>query len=364
MTTYAVAVAGATGYAGQEALRILSGHPNMHISHITGHSSVGDRLGAHAPHLAPLAAMTIEQTDAGVLADSDIVILALPHGASGALAKDLEDVPVVVDLGADHRLEREADWDAFYDGAFSEHWTYGMPELINGVGTEGALMRQRDQLAHAARIAGPGCNVTAVTLAIQPAIAAGLIDPHNIVADVVVGYSGAGKSLKHTRLLAAEALGSATAYSVGGVHRHIPEILQNFGHSEGRGAGGADDFTLGFTPILAPMARGIFASVSAGMNDRALAMDDGELREVWRRAYDGQMFVDLLEPGAIPAVQNVIGSNAAHVQVVADRRAGRLLAMCVIDNLNKGTAGQAIQSLNIALGLPEDTGLSRMGIAP
>ena len=151
---------------------------------------------------------------------------------------------------------------------------------------------------------------------------------------------------------------------MGGTHRHIPEILQNLAHAAGLGAADAERFTLGFTPILAPMSRGILASVSARMTDKAMAMTDAEIHGIWERAYEGQEFMVVLPEGVLPATQNIIGSNAAHLQVVVDRKARRLLAFAAIDNLNRGTAGQAVQSLNIALGLPEDQGLTKIGVAP
>ncbi|KAB7790931.1 N-acetyl-gamma-glutamyl-phosphate reductase [Bifidobacterium leontopitheci] len=363
MAKYTVAVAGATGYAGGEALRILAARPDFEVTCVTGHSSVGDRLGKHMPHIPQLADLVVEDTTADVLNGHDVVVLALPHGASGKLASQLDPDTVVVDLGADHRLEERSAWDAFYGGDFYEHWTYGMPELIIGK-ADGEYVRQRGNLAGVKRIAGPGCNVTATTLAMQPAVAEGLIDVRDIVADLVVGYSGAGKSLKRTNLLAAEAFGSALPYGVGGTHRHIPEILQNFAHAAGGNGADASRFSLGFTPILAPMARGILATVSARMSDKALAMSDDDIRQVWLNAYAGQEFMVMLPQGVLPATANVVGSNAAHIQVVTDRNAGRLIAFAAIDNLNRGTAGQAVQSLNIALGLPEDQGLTKIGVAP
>lgn len=364
MAKYTVAVAGATGYAGGEALRILAAHPNFEVTCVAGHSSVGDKLGKHMPHIPQLADLVVEDTTPEVLNGHDVIILALPHGASGALASQLDPNAVVVDLGADHRLEEKSAWDAFYGGDFYQHWTYGMPELITGVAADGSYSRQREALPGAKRIAGPGCNVTATTLALQPGIAQGLVEPKDIVADLVVGYSGAGKNLKRTNLLAAEAFGSALPYSVGGTHRHIPEILQNFAHATGKSAAEADDYTLAFTPILAPMARGILATVSAKLTDKALGMTDAEIRQVWLDAYEGQDFMVVLPEGVMPATANIIGSNAAHIQVVVDHHAGRLLAFAAIDNLNRGTAGQAVQSLNVALGLPEDAGLTKIGVAP
>ncbi|PJM72684.1 N-acetyl-gamma-glutamyl-phosphate reductase [Bifidobacterium primatium] len=364
MPKYTVAVAGATGYAGGEALRILAAHPDMEVTCVAGHSSVGDKLGKHMPHIPQLADLTVEDTTADVLNGHDVIVLALPHGASGALAAQLDPNSVVVDLGADHRLEERSAWDEYYGGDFYEHWTYGMPELIVGREADGSYARQREALKGVKRIAGPGCNVTATTLAMQPGIAEGLVQQDDLVADLVVGYSGAGKNLKRINLLAAEAFGSAVPYGVGGTHRHIPEILQNFAHAAGLSADKAGEFTLGFTPILAPMSRGILATVSAKLTDKALAMSDAEIRAVWENAYAGEHFMNLLPEGVLPATANIIGSNAAHIQVAVDRKAGRLLAFSAIDNLNRGTAGQAVQSLNIALGLDESTGLTTIGVAP
>ena len=364
MTKYTVAVAGATGYAGGEALRILAAHPAFEVTAVAGHSSIGHRLGEYQPHIPQLADLIVEDTTPAVLDGHDVIVLALPHGASGALAAQLDDDAVVVDLGADHRLERQQAWDDYYGGDFYQHWTYGMPELILGIGSDGKYVRQRDELTGAKRIAGPGCNVTATTLALQPAIAQGLVDTKSIVADLAVGYSGAGKNLKRTNLLASEAMGSASPYSVGGTHRHIPEILQNFAHAAGLGASQADMFSLAFTPILVPMSRGILASVSAKLTDEALALTDEQIHDIWVQAYECQEFIFVLDPGVMPATQNVLGSNAAHVQVAVDRRSGTLHAFTAIDNLNRGTAGQAIESLNIAFGLNDATGLSKIGVAP
>ena len=362
--TLSVAVAGATGYAGQEMLRLIAGHPRLEVTTVTAHSSAGDVLGEHAPNLGELGRLTVQETTPEHLAGHDVVILALPHGASGELAEHLADVPLVIDLGADHRLDRQEDWADFYGGDFHAPWVYGLPELIVGAKVRDAYPRQREQLRGATRIAGPGCNVTAVTLALQPGLAAGLVEPHDIVATAVVGYSGAGKNLSRPNLLAAEAFGSAVPYGVGGVHRHIPEILQNLDRVQGLGGAGEHATSIDFTPVLAPMARGILASVSAPMSERALELSDEQIRAAWSQVYGDEHFITLLPAGAMPATANVIGSNAAHVQVAVNRHTRRILALCAIDNLNRGTAGQALQSLNIALGFPEETGLTTIGVAP
>ncbi|WP_018143033.1 N-acetyl-gamma-glutamyl-phosphate reductase [Alloscardovia criceti] len=363
-----VAVVGATGYAGGEAVRILATHPYFRVTTVAGRSSVGHKFGEYAPHIPQLSELVVQDTTPEHLNGHDVVILALPHGASGKIAEQLSDVQVIVDLGADHRLESAADWDAFYGGDFYEPWVYGMPELLTSaidahISSDTKLTFQRNNLIGATRIAGPGCNVTATTLAFQPAISAGLVDT-NITANLVVGYSGAGKNLGRINLLAAQALGSATAYAVGGKHRHIPEIKQNFTHAAGVSVDHASEFSLGFTPVLAPMSRGIFATVSAPLSDQGWALSDDDIRQVYEQVYKNQSFIHLLPQGMIPATADVVGSNSAQLQVAVDRNAGLLYAFCAIDNLNRGTAGQAIESLNIALGLPEDAGLTTIGVAP
>ncbi len=353
--TFSVAVAGASGYAGGEILRLLLDHPEARIGTLTAHSNAGTPLGDHHPHLLDLADRVLEPTTAQALAGHDVVVLALPHGASGAVAAELEALgedPVVLDLGADHRLVDAADWEAYYGSPHAGTWTYGLPELV----VAETLTRQRDRLAGARRIAVPGCNVTAVTLGLQPGVAAGLLDTTDLVAVLAVGYSGAGKSLK-PHLLASEALGAAVPYAVGGTHRHIPEIAQNL-----RSAG-ATDVRTSFTPVLVPTSRGILATATARLAPGVDASDD-ELRAVWRAAYADEPFVHVLPDGRWPTTAATTGANTALVQVALDARAGRVVTVTAIDNLVKGTAGGAVQSLNLALGLPETLGLPRNGVAP
>ncbi len=352
--TFTVAVAGASGYAGGEILRLLLDHPQARIGTLTAHSNAGTPLGAHHPHLRGLADRVLVPTTAEALAGHDVVVLALPHGASGRVAAELEALgedPVVLDLGADHRLVDAADWEAYYGSPHAGTWTYGLPELVVGTGR-----RQRERLAGARRIAVPGCNVTAVTLGLQPGVAAGLLDTTDLVAVLAVGYSGAGKALK-PHLLAAEALGSAAPYAVGGTHRHVPEIAQNL-----RSAGAAEVRT-SFTPVLVPTSRGILATATARLAP-GVEVDDDALRTAWRAAYDGEPFVEVLPAGQWPTTAWTVGANTALVQVAFDARARRVVTVTAIDNLVKGTAGGAVQSLNLALGLPETLGLPRNGVAP
>ena len=329
--------------------RLLVAHPGVEIGAVTAHSSAGDRLGQHQPHLRTLADRVIEDTTPEALAGHDVVVLALPHGASGAIAAELGDDVLVLDCGADHRLSDAAAWQQFYGSAHAGTWPYGMPELMLAGGR-----KQREHLVGARRVAVPGCNVTAITLGIQPGVAAGLVDATDLVAVLAVGYSGAGKALK-AHLLASEGLGSAAPYAVGGTHRHIPEIEQNLR------AAGAGDVRISFTPVLVPMSRGILATTTAPLTPGA---DAADVRAAWELAYADEPFVELLPEGQWPTTAATVGANTALVQVAVDARAGKVVTICALDNLVKGTAGAAVQSMNLALGLPEGTGLTVTGVAP
>jgi N-acetyl-gamma-glutamyl-phosphate reductase len=347
--TISVAVAGASGYAGGELLRILATHPEVTITTVTAHSNAGQPLVAAQPHLRSLDHLTLTETTPDNLAGHDVVFVALPHGKSGALTDHLGDGALVIDCGADHRLTSEADWAKFYGGEFYGAWSYGLPELLLADGS-----RQREHLVGARRIAVPGCNVTAITLGLAPGIRAGIIQPRDLVAVLAVGTSGAGKSLK-PHLLASEIHGSAMPYAVGGTHRHTPEIVQNLT------AAGADGPTISFTPVLVPMSRGILATSTATL-EAGVGID--EVTAAWEHAYGQEQFVQVLPPGEFPKTADVLGANTAIIGLGIDEAAGRLVAVSAIDNLVKGTAGAAIQSMNIALGLPEATGLTVNGVAP
>lgn len=346
--TYSVAVSGASGYAGGEILRLLADHPEFEVRTVTAHQNAGQALTAVQPHLRSFTHLTLKETSAATLAGHDLVFLALPHGASGAVAAELDADAVVVDCGADHRLEAAADWAAFYGGDFHGAWTYGVPELPRLSGT------QRDRLAKTRRIAAPGCNASTVALSLAPGIRAGVIESADLVSVLAVGPSGAGKSAK-THLLAAEILGSANPYAVGGTHRHIPEIQQAL-----RWAGAASP-TISFTPVIVPMARGILATSTARIVPGTSA---AEVRAAWEDAYAGERFVQLLPEGQFPRTADVLGANTALLGLAVDEAAGRVVVVAAVDNLVKGTAGAAIQSANIALGLAESTGLPVNGVAP
>jgi N-acetyl-gamma-glutamyl-phosphate reductase len=342
--TLTVAVAGASGYAGGELLRLLSTHPEVEIGALTAGGNAGSPLGQHHPHLTPLAGRTLEETTAAKLASHDVVFLALPHGQSAEIAEQLGDDVTVIDCGADFRLVDAEAWVEFYGGKHAGHWPYGLPELPG----------QRDKLRGANRVAVPGCYPTVSTLALLPAVQSGLVDPGQLVVVAVSGTSGAGKGPK-PHLMGAEVMGSATAYGVGGVHRHTPEIEQNLAPQTDQ------PVSVSFTPVLAPMARGILATCSAPITDGTTAT---ALRQSYEDAYADEPFVHVLPDGQWPQTQATLGANTVQLQVTLDQRTGRAVIVAAMDNLTKGTAGGAVQCMNLATGLDETLALPLIGVAP
>ncbi|MGH3509930.1 MAG: N-acetyl-gamma-glutamyl-phosphate reductase [Nocardioidaceae bacterium] len=336
------AVAGASGYAGGELLRLLLGHPDVEVGALTGLTNAGEPLGRLQPHLTALADRILEPTTPEVLSGHDVVFLALPHGRSAAVAAELDHRTVVIDCGADFRLTDPDSWARFYGGVHSGSWPYGLPELAD----------QRAVLAMARRIAVPGCYPTVTTLALAPAVEAGVADPSDLVVVAASGTSGAGKAAKQ-HLLGSEVMGSVAAYAVGGMHRHTPEIVQNLALLTDR------EVSVSFTPLLVPMPRGILATCTA-----PTTATSEEVRAIYLKAYADEPFVHVLPEGSWPQTKSVLGSNAVHLQVTVDAAARRLVAVGAVDNLTKGTAGAAVQCMNLALGLDESTGLTVNGIAP
>jgi N-acetyl-gamma-glutamyl-phosphate reductase len=341
--TWTVGVTGATGYAGGEVCRLLAGHPNLRLAGVHANSSAGRRLGELQPHLLPFADFVVQPSDAASLAGYDVVVLALPHGESAGIAAQLPDDTVVIDCGADHRLNDPAAWARWYGGEHAGSWPYGLPELPG----------QREKLTGATRIAVPGCYPTSVTLAMAPALAAGLIEP-DVVVVAASGTSGAGKSAK-PHLLGSEVMGSASAYGVGGVHRHTPEMIQNLSQAAGA------QVSVSFTPTLVPMSRGILATCSAKLQP---GVDAESARAAYAKAYVDEPFVHLLPEGQWPTTAQVLGANTVALQIAVDADSGRLVVVAAVDNLTKGTGGAALQCANLALGIPETTGLPLVGVAP
>jgi N-acetyl-gamma-glutamyl-phosphate reductase len=329
-----VAVAGATGYAGGELLRLLAGHPDIDVTAVTGHSSVGALLGSVHPHLRSLAHLPVSATDPAALGGADLVFLALPHGQSASLAAALAATVKIVDLGADHRLHDASAWTRYYGGTHAGAWTYGLPELPGA----------RAAIANADRVAAPGCYATAITLALAPLIAADIADPADVVVVAASGTSGAGKAAK-AHLNGSEVMGELSAYKVG-AHQHVPEIKQATGAT-----------SLSMTPLMAPMPRGILATITATWTGQ-------DPYHALVAAYDDEPFVHVLPDGTWPRTSSTLGSNSCHLQVGLDIDSGRLIVLSAIDNLGKGAAGQALQCANLMLGLPETAGLATDGVAP
>ncbi len=327
-----VAVAGASGYAGAELLRLLSAHPDFDLVTVTAHESAGRRVGELHPGLRSLATWPLLPTTPDALADADLVFLALPHGASGPLAAQLPPEAKVVDLGGDHRLRDSDAYARYYAGSHPGAWTYGLPELPG----------QREEIAAAARVANTGCYAVATVLALAPLLAAGVAEPEDVVVVAASGTTGAGRSAR-LGLLASEVIGDLSAYKVG-VHQHVPEIKQATGAT-----------SLSFTPVLAPMPRGILATVTVRP---AQAVGVDVVRATLDAAYGHEPFVHLLAEGEQPHTSATLGSNSVHLQAVVDGDSGRIVVTSAIDNLGKGAAGQAVQNANLMFGLPEGAGLS------
>ena len=338
------AVAGASGYAGGELLRLLASHPEIEPTVLAAGGRAGEPLGVVHPNLAQYADRMLVETTADSLASADVVFLALPHGESAALARQLPPDLPIIDLGADFRLADASAWERFYGGVHAGTWVYGLPELAG----------QRDLIAASRRIANPGCYPTSVAIALAPVLAAGLAGPDDIVVVAASGTSGAGRKASDT-LLATQVMGSMSAYKVGGGHQHTPEMEQTLSDAAG------SRVTLSFTPLLAPMPRGILATCTAPVADGVSAAD---VRAALDSAYEDEPFVQVLPEGIWPQTSSVGGSNCVHLQCAVDQHAGRVVVVSAIDNLGKGAAGQALQNANIVLGLPESLGLSMNGVAP
>jgi N-acetyl-gamma-glutamyl-phosphate reductase len=333
-----VAVAGASGYAGGELLRLLAGHPGFEIVAATAHANAGTAVAAVHPHLLDLD-LTFGTTDAETLGGADLVFLALPHGESAAIAAQLPAGVRVVDLGADHRLHDPAAWAKYYGGPHAGAWTYGLPELPG----------QREQIAAASRVAATGCYAVATILALAPLLRSGIGRPDDVVVVASSGTTGAGRSAK-AHLLASEVVGDLSTYKVGG-HQHVAEIKQATGAA-----------SLSFTPVLAPMPRGILATVTVAPSTTGVT--PAEVRSVLDGQYAGEPFVRVLPDGMWPRTKATLGTNSCHLQSTVDLDSGRILVLSAIDNIGKGAAGQAIQCANLMLGLPENAGLSTVGVMP
>jgi len=343
MTT--VAIAGASGYAGAELIRLIHAHPSFELAAITAGSLAGSRLAEVHPQFSAqpdLADLKFADTTAQELAGAELVFFALPHGTSGALIAALPSSVKIVDLGADYRLTDAGQWEKYYGGSYAGSFVYGLPELPD----------RRAQIAASSQIANPGCYATAIELSLAPLIASGLVDASDSVVVAASGTSGAGRR-PSANLLASEIAGSISAYQIGGTHQHTAEIEQELQSLTDL------PVAVNFTPMLAPMPRGILATISVKSE-----APESELREVLTTAYADELFVQVLPKGQLPATASTLGSNAVHLQIAKDDRTNRVTIIAAIDNLIKGASGQAIQNANLMFGFSEDAGLTAIGIAP
>ncbi len=339
------AIVGASGYAGAELIRILHTHPDIELGVIAAGSNAGATLASVHPQFSgvpELANVVFAATEPSALTDCDLIFMALPHGESAALVAQLPAGVRIVDLGADFRLGDASAWEKYYGGTHAGQWTYGLPEIHGN----------RAKIASESRVANPGCYATAVQLALAPLFADKLVETNDVIVVAASGTSGAGRSAK-VNLLGSEVMGSMSTYKVGGTHQHTPEIEQSLTAVAGQ------DVQLNFTPMLAPMSRGILATVSV-----KTAASETQLRDSLKKYFTEEPFVTVLPTGQLPVTASTYGSNAAHIQVAKDDRMGRATVIVAIDNLVKGAAGQAVQNANIMLGLHEASGLSAIGVAP
>jgi len=336
-----VAIAGASGYVGGELARVLEHHPDAELVTVTGNSSVGERLGSLNPILSKFADLVFVENTKENLAGHDVVFLALPHTKSAEVASWISDDVLVLDCGADFRLESAEDFEKFYKTKHAGSWVYGMPELLRENDS-----KQRELIAGQKRIAIPGCNATAITLAFAPLLKAKLIVPTDLVSTLSVGTSGAGRNAEVNQ---GQALASAFAYQVGGIHRHIPEVEQNLNRIS------EDKVSLTFTPVLVPMFRGILAVNTAKLVSE---MDLDQVRQAFEDAYAHEAFIELLPQGQFPNTADLEFNNKVQIGIAVDQASGKVVVISAIDNLVKGTAGAALQSMNIALGLAEGTGIA------
>jgi N-acetyl-gamma-glutamyl-phosphate reductase len=335
------AVIGASGYAGGELLRLLAIHPHFQVTVVSAHSNAGEQVTTVHPQLQSYAGRSFVSTDSIDFSSLDLVFLALPHGESAALTEKIPAHVKIVDLGADFRLENAAQWDKYYGGKHAGAWVYGLPELSLG---------QREAIKMQSKVANPGCYATSISLGITPALH--LIDSTDIVVVAASGTTGAGRSAK-INLIGSEVMGSLTSYKFGGVHQHTPEIEQVLS------AVGKKPAKISFTPILAPMPRGILSTITGKLIQ---PLTTQQAHDLFSAHYAEEFFVDVLPPGQMPKTSAVTGSNKVQLQVAVDENTNRLIVSVAIDNLGKGAAGQAIQNANLICGIAEISGLALDGI--
>ena len=335
-----VGVVGASGYAGGELLRLLANHPHFKVGYIAAGSNAGEKITSIHSNLVSYNDQVFSETSANQINECELVFLALPHGESGRLSESIKSSVKIVDLGADFRLKSEQSWNKYYNAPYAGSWDYGLPELPN----------QRQKIKGASRISNPGCYATAAALAVAPVTSQSGVQLDDVVMVAASGTTGAGRSAK-INLSASEIVNSLTSYKFGGVHQHTPEIEETLNALSG------GVVKISFTPILAPMPRGILATLTLKTDLQAEVV-----RDLYQTAYEKEKFVKVLESGQMPETSSVLGSNSAHLQVAVDEHTSRLVISVAIDNLGKGAAGQALQNANLMCGFAEDSGLNAIGL--
>jgi N-acetyl-gamma-glutamyl-phosphate reductase len=344
--TIRAAVLGASGYTGADLIRLAARHPAIGLTALVAKGHAGQTLAQVFPHLASLDLPALVTSDEVDWSAVDVVFGGLPHGTAHQEIAKLPERVKIIDMSADFRLRDPALYAEWYGGA------HGAPALLDGA-VYGLTERYRDEIKDARLVACPGCYPTAVLLALLPLVEAKLVASEDIIIDAKSGVSGAGRTLKQN-ILFSEAGEGLSPYGIGN-HRHVPEIEQELA----RAAGAA--VTVNFTPHLAPMSRGELCTIYVRLTGTATAAD---LRAALTEAYTRAPFVRVVEEGVIPATQHVRGSNYCHIGVFADRIPGRAIVVSAIDNLVKGSAGQALQNFNLMHGLDETTGLEQLPLFP
>jgi len=334
------AVIGASGYAGGELLRILSTHPHLQVTQVSAHSNAGELITTVHPHLTTHHGEKFLSIDSLKFAEIDVAFIALPHGQSAGIIEKFSKKTKIVDLGADFRLIDAEQWSKYYDGSHAGVWTYGLPEIPGN----------RAKISESSQVANPGCYATSIITGVLPAL--GVIDSSDIVVVAASGTTGAGRNAKIS-LIASEVMGSLTSYKFGGVHQHTPEVEQALGQVSGK------KVKISFTPILAPMPRGILTTITARLSEN---IDTEEVHSLFSDFYKNDYFVDVLPIGQLPKTASLTGSNKIQMQVAVDEHTDRLVISVAIDNLGKGAASQAIQNANLMCGFHEGAGLSTDGL--
>ncbi len=333
-------VIGASGYAGGELLRLLATHPHLLVTQVSAHSNAGELITSVHPHLTTYQNQKFVAIEEVNFDQVDVVFIALPHGQSDSVVKNIPSHTKVIDLGADFRLSDSAQWDKYYDGEHAGVWTYGLPEIPG----------QREKISKSVQVSNPGCYATSIITGLLPAL--DFIDVSDVVVVAASGTTGAGRSAK-INLIASEVMGSLTSYKFGGVHQHTPEVEQELSNVSGK------DVKISFTPILAPMPRGILSTISARLITN---ISTEQVNALYAKFYEAEYFVDVLQVGQLPKTGSLTGSNKIQVQVAVDEHVQRLVISVALDNLGKGAASQAIQNGNLMCGFHEGAGLSTDGL--